>query len=189
MLDKGIIERVVIDYKDIHKDAVENGMKTPLDIPYFEGDFWPNILEDCIKECEQEEAKRRKEEEEALAAANDDYSAVDDTYDDGSSKDGMASQNGKKKAINNQQKKKNMKSKLSQRKSVKKLGSSSDLMTKILGNMENGIECCGNSNFIKAQFVRKDGEQRDHVQPEGGHPLRPGRRRVHLPEPDRYRGI
>ena len=39
MLDKGVIERVVIDYKDIHKDAIENGMKTPLDIPYFEGDF------------------------------------------------------------------------------------------------------------------------------------------------------
>ncbi len=58
----------------------------------------------------------------------------------------------------------------------------------ILGNMENGIECCGNSNFIKAQFVRQDGEQRDHVQPEGGHPLRPGRRLVHLSEPDRYRG-
>lgn len=49
MLDKGIMERVVIDYKDIHKDAIENGMKTPLDIPYFEGDFWPNVLEDCIK--------------------------------------------------------------------------------------------------------------------------------------------
>lgn len=49
MLDKGIIERVVIDYKDIHKDAIENGMKTPLDIPYFEGDFWPNVLEECIK--------------------------------------------------------------------------------------------------------------------------------------------
>jgi E1A/CREB-binding protein len=37
MLDKGIIERVVIDYKDIHKDAVENGVKTPIDLPYFEG--------------------------------------------------------------------------------------------------------------------------------------------------------
>lgn len=140
MLDKGIIERVVIDYKDIHKDAIENGMKTPLDIPYFEGDFWPNILEDCIKECEQEEEKRRKEEAEALAAANNDFSAIDDTYDDGSSKDGLTGQNGKKKSINNQQKKKNMKNKLSQRKSVKKLGSSSDLMTKILSNMEKHKE-------------------------------------------------
>jgi E1A/CREB-binding protein len=157
MLDKGIIERVVIDYKDIHKDAVENGMKTPLDIPYFEGDFWPNILEDCIKECEQEEAKRRKEEEEALAAANDDYSAVDDTYDDGSSKDGMASQNGKKKAITNQQKKKNMKSKLSQRKSVKKLGSSSDLMTKILGNMDKHKEVFFVIRLLEAKQVAQMG--------------------------------
>ena len=72
MLDKGVIERVVIDYKDIHKDAIENGMKTPLDIPYFEGDFWPNVLEECIKESEQEEEKRRKEEAEAQAAASAD---------------------------------------------------------------------------------------------------------------------
>lgn len=39
------------------------------EIPYFEGDFWPNIMEDCIKELEQEELeeKRRREEEEAAA--------------------------------------------------------------------------------------------------------------------------
>ena len=50
---------VVVDYKDIHKDTIENGMKSPVDIPYFEGDFWPNVLEECIKEQEQEEEKRR----------------------------------------------------------------------------------------------------------------------------------
>lgn len=39
-------------------------------MPYFEGDFWPNILEDGIKELEQEELeKRRREEEEAAADA------------------------------------------------------------------------------------------------------------------------
>ena len=117
-------------------------MKTPLDVPYFEGDFWPNILEECIKESEQEEEKRRKEEAEAaMAAANEDFSAIDDTYDDGSSKDGITGSNGKKKSINNQQKKKNMKNKISQRKSVKKLSSSSsDVMTKILTTMEKHKE-------------------------------------------------
>ncbi len=145
MLDKGIIERVVIDYKDIHKDAIENGMKTPLDIPYFEGDFWPNVLEECIKESEQEEEKRRKEEAEAaMAAANEDFSTcADDSYGDGmeNSKDGMSNSNGKKKNMNNQQKKKNIKNKMSQRKSVKKVGSSStDLMTKILSTMEKHKE-------------------------------------------------
>jgi E1A/CREB-binding protein len=39
MLDKGIIERVVVDYKDIYKDALENGVKTPIDLPYFEGTY------------------------------------------------------------------------------------------------------------------------------------------------------
>ena len=132
----------MIDYKDIHKDAIENGVKTPLDLPYFEGDFWPNVLEECIKESEQEEEKRRKEEAEArMAAANEDYSACnDDLYDDGTEGDKTAgNSNGKKKNMN--QKKKNIKNKMSQRKSVKKVGSSStDLMTKILSTMEKHKE-------------------------------------------------
>jgi E1A/CREB-binding protein len=98
MLDKGVIERVVIDYKDIHKDAIENGMKTPLDIPYFEGDFWPNVLEECIKESEQEEEKRRKEEAEAQAQAqaDDDYNGCGDGDGNGNGYygDGGANANG-----------------------------------------------------------------------------------------------
>lgn len=47
---------------------MENNFQDVTDMPYFEGDFWPNILEDCIKELEQEELeKRRREEEEAAA--------------------------------------------------------------------------------------------------------------------------
>jgi len=35
-------------------------------MPYFEGDFWPTVLEESIKELEQEEeAKRQREEVEA----------------------------------------------------------------------------------------------------------------------------
>ena len=152
MLDKGVIERVVIDYKDIHKDAIENGMKTPLDIPYFEGDFWPNVLEECIKESEQEEEKRRKEEAEAQAAASADI--VNDSLSNGGglgggSSDGGVNSNGngnknnkKNSSLNGQQqKKKNIKNKISQRKSAKKMGSSStDLMTKILSTMEKHKE-------------------------------------------------
>jgi len=143
MLDKGVIERVVIDYKDIHKDAIENGMKTPLDIPYFEGDFWPNVLEECIKESEQEEEKRRKEEAEAaMAAANEDFSTCgEDIYESNESSKDNSNANGKKKNMTSQQKKKNIKNKMSQRKSVKKVGSSStDLMTKILSTMEKHKE-------------------------------------------------
>lgn len=143
MLDKGIIERVVIEYKDIYRDALDNGMKTPMDIPYFEGDFWPNVLEDCIKEQEQEEEKRRKEEE--AAAKCDDYSIyTDDTFDsqDGSkdAQNGQLVASGGKKKLQNQ-KKKNIKSKISNRKSVKKNSSSStDLMTKMLSTMEKHKE-------------------------------------------------
>jgi len=46
-------------------------------MPYFEGDFWPNILEESIKEIEQEELeKRRREEEEAAADTDDGESSV-----------------------------------------------------------------------------------------------------------------
>ena len=161
MLDRGVIERVVIDYKDIHKDAIENGMKTPLDIPYFEGDFWPNVLEECIKESEQEEEKRRKEEAElAMAAANEDFSTGgDDTYETGENNgSGSLNSNGKKKNMNNQQKKKNIKSKLSQRKSVKKVGSSStDLMTKILSTMEKHKEVFFVIRLLEAKQVAQMG--------------------------------
>ena len=156
MLDKGVIERVVIDYKDIHKDAIENGMKTPLDIPYFEGDFWPNVLEECIKESEQEEEKRRKEEAQAQAAASADI--ANDSLSNGGglgggssggagnggvNSNGNGNKNNKKNSSLNgqQQKKKNIKNKISQRKSAKKMGSSStDLMTKILSTMEKHKE-------------------------------------------------
>jgi len=41
-------------------------------MPYFEGDFWPNILEESIKEVEQEELEMRRREEEEAAADTDD---------------------------------------------------------------------------------------------------------------------
>ena len=37
------------------------------EIPYFEGDFWPNIIEDTIKELDQEAREREASE----AATND----------------------------------------------------------------------------------------------------------------------
>lgn len=40
-------------------------------MPYFEGDFWPNVLEDSIKELDQEEEEKRKREEAEAAAAEE----------------------------------------------------------------------------------------------------------------------
>ena len=54
------------------KDAIESNMQSAMEMPYFEGDFWPNILEESIKELEQEEEdKRRREEVEAASSASD----------------------------------------------------------------------------------------------------------------------
>jgi len=58
--------------QDVLKDAVESNMQSAIAMPYFEGDFWPNILEESIKELEQEEEdKRRREEVEAATSAAD----------------------------------------------------------------------------------------------------------------------
>ncbi|XP_077305392.1 CREB-binding protein isoform X1 [Lithobates pipiens] len=62
MLDKAFAERIIHDYKDIFKQATEDRVTTAKELPYFEGDFWPNVLEESIKELEQEEEERKKEE-------------------------------------------------------------------------------------------------------------------------------
>ncbi|MEQ2210363.1 hypothetical protein XENOCAPTIV_012464, partial [Xenoophorus captivus] len=48
--------------KDIFKQATEDRLTSANELPYFEGDFWPNVLEESIKELEQEEEERKKEE-------------------------------------------------------------------------------------------------------------------------------
>ena len=61
MLDKAIMERVVIDYKDIYRDGKENNLTSAAQMPYFEGDFWPTVLEDSIEELHQEEREKKKQ--------------------------------------------------------------------------------------------------------------------------------
>ena len=56
-------------FQDILKDAIENNLTSPTDMPYFEGDFWPNVLEESIKELDQEEEEKRKQAEAEAAAA------------------------------------------------------------------------------------------------------------------------
>merc|ERR1711862_769283 len=67
-VDKGIIERIVLDYKDIYKQALEDNIQSPAELSYFEGDFWPNVMEENIRELEQEEEVRKREAEEAERA-------------------------------------------------------------------------------------------------------------------------
>ncbi|XP_044749866.1 CREB-binding protein isoform X2 [Coccinella septempunctata] len=132
MLDKGIIERIVFDYKDILKQAMEENLRSAADLPYFEGDFWPNVLEESIKELNQEEEEKRKQAEAAEAAANAIFSLSEDseTGPDGKKK-------GQKKA------KKSNKSKANQRKNSKKSNTpqtGNDLSAKIFATMEKHKE-------------------------------------------------
>jgi Histone acetylation protein. len=39
---------------------MEDNMVSVSELPYFEGDFWPNILEESIKELDQEEEEQKK---------------------------------------------------------------------------------------------------------------------------------
>ena len=48
---------------------MEDNLQSAAELPYFEGDFWPNVLEESIKELDQEEEQKRKEAEAAEAAA------------------------------------------------------------------------------------------------------------------------
>jgi len=48
--------------QDICKQATEDRLTSANELPYFEGDFWPNVLEESIRELEQEEEERKKEE-------------------------------------------------------------------------------------------------------------------------------
>jgi hypothetical protein len=39
---------------------LEDDIQSPAELPYFEGDFWPNVMEDNIRELEEEEEARRR---------------------------------------------------------------------------------------------------------------------------------
>eukprot|EP00794_Sanderia_malayensis_P006812 gene6812-7581_t len=74
MLDKAIEDGVVFEYKDILKQASDDGLRSATELPYFEGDFWPNALEDCIRELDQEEEERKKTEaSQAASATNEEF--------------------------------------------------------------------------------------------------------------------
>ncbi|CAB1338236.1 unnamed protein product [Coregonus sp. 'balchen'] len=125
MLDKAVAERIVHDFKDIFKQATEDRLTSAKELPYFEGDFWPNVLEESIKELEQEEEERKREEN---STSNE---SIDVTKGD--------SKNGKKK--NNKKTSKN-KSSMS-RANKKKPGLpnvSNDLSQKLYASMEKHKE-------------------------------------------------
>jgi len=48
---------------------MEDNLSSAAELPYFEGDFWPNVLEESIKELDQEEEEKRRQAEAAAEAA------------------------------------------------------------------------------------------------------------------------
>ncbi|CAF4663667.1 unnamed protein product [Rotaria sp. Silwood2] len=55
------------------QDCLDNQMQTVLDIPYFDGDLWPTIIEETIEKFSQEEDRRRQEVEAAPVIEDDDF--------------------------------------------------------------------------------------------------------------------
>ena len=56
-------------FQDILKQVVEDKLISAAELPYFDGDFWPIVLEESIKELDQEEEEKRKQAEGAEAAS------------------------------------------------------------------------------------------------------------------------
>ena len=48
--------------QDIFKFCTDEGVTIVTELPYFEGDFWPNVLEEFIKELDQEAREREASE-------------------------------------------------------------------------------------------------------------------------------
>ena len=68
-------------FQDILLDAKDNNMTSPAQLPYFEGDFWPNVLEVSIMEFDQEEEEKRKWEEAEAAEAEEPTGEPPDTVE------------------------------------------------------------------------------------------------------------
>ncbi|CAG0896189.1 unnamed protein product [Cyprideis torosa] len=139
MLDQGIRERIVLDYKDILKQATEDNLRSAAELPYFEGDFWPNVLEESIRELDQEEEEEKRKQAEqaaALAAASQDG----ESEDGGTEAEEPGAVSGKKKGGQKKVKSKT-KSKNQLRKSTKKSDSkATNLNAKIFATMEKHKE-------------------------------------------------
>ena len=41
--------------QDMHRQSIDDDLTSVTELAYFEGDFWPNVIEEQIKELDQEE--------------------------------------------------------------------------------------------------------------------------------------
>ena len=59
MLERAAEHNVIHQFQDIFQYCTEEEITMVTEIPYFEGDFWPNVIEETIKELDQEEEERK----------------------------------------------------------------------------------------------------------------------------------
>ncbi|XP_038056192.1 histone lysine acetyltransferase CREBBP-like isoform X2 [Patiria miniata] len=145
MLDKSVTDKVVVDFKDILKSAMDDGITCATELPYFEGDFWPNVLEESIKELDQEEEERQKAAEKAAAA-----SAGEESVPIGSKKSQKkCKKNNKSKSSSNR--KNNKKTNFPQQ--------GNDLSQKIFSTMEKHKEV-----FFVIRLVPNPGQNQEPIQ-------------------------
>ena len=46
----------------MHKQSIDDELASVMDLAYFEGDFWPNVIEEQIKELDQKKNAQDFEE-------------------------------------------------------------------------------------------------------------------------------
>ena len=59
MLERAAQQNVIHQFQDIFQYCTEEEITMVTEIPYFEGDFWPNVIEETIKELDEEEEERK----------------------------------------------------------------------------------------------------------------------------------
>ncbi|KRY22856.1 CREB-binding protein [Trichinella patagoniensis] len=58
LLDKGIMENIIVDYKEMYKYIQDSHFTSVTELPYFEGDWIPEMLESLIMELKEGIQKR-----------------------------------------------------------------------------------------------------------------------------------
>lgn len=58
MLDLALEANVIRDYRELLADAQDSRLESVAQLPYFEGDFWPNAIEDLLKQLASKQQRR-----------------------------------------------------------------------------------------------------------------------------------
>ncbi|KRZ05667.1 CREB-binding protein [Trichinella zimbabwensis] len=59
LLDKGIMENIIVDYKEIYKHIQDSRFTSVTELPYFEGDWLPEMLESLIIKLKEDIQKSK----------------------------------------------------------------------------------------------------------------------------------